>query len=428
MSATAAAKIFDAPAARSENVAIAQSSLMWRTALGRAHLARPDRHLLRGVPELGTAMAIRRASGATSGRSRRRSSCAARCPTRFDLSAAAGYRWLVFKPDRNFDFDGPTAGNQPALALRRRGGRGLGGARRRGARVPPVRRPGARRHVPARRPSLPRDRAAQRRLPDGAGRGDPDRAGAAGAGYAFHYNASNSFGETLIRHIAFARVADRAALRFLPGGARGSAVRVLSRSDPGRADRRHQSDGRRQAVRHHRGREPIQRPRRPVARHRRRRCARSFATPSTPTSWAATAAPTAATPCCCRWRLPSRSNQSGSPSPRPSPASGRGRRSGPLSRLRNVGEGTGEGPRVRGGRLYIMPPMPPMPPIPPMPPPPPPPAGAGASSLGRSTISASVVTSSAATDAAFCSAERTTFVGSMTPASTRSSNSSVAAL
>src|SRR5204862_181691 len=34
MSATAAAKIFDAPAARSENVAIAQTSLMWRAALG----------------------------------------------------------------------------------------------------------------------------------------------------------------------------------------------------------------------------------------------------------------------------------------------------------------------------------------------------------------------------------------------------------
>lgn len=40
--------------------------------------------------------------------------------------------------------------------------------------------------------------------------------------------------------------------------------------------------------------------------------------------------------------------------------------------------------------------------------------------LGRSAISASVVSMSEATDAAFCSATRTTFVGSMTPASTRS--------
>ena len=41
---------------------------------------------------------------------------------------------------------------------------------------------------------------------------------------------------------------------------------------------------------------------------------------------------------------------------------------------------------------------------------------------------ASVVSSSDAIDDAFCSAERTTFVGSMTPAFTRSSYVSVAAL
>ena len=41
---------------------------------------------------------------------------------------------------------------------------------------------------------------------------------------------------------------------------------------------------------------------------------------------------------------------------------------------------------------------------------------------------ASVVNISEATDAAFCKATRTTLVGSMTPAFTRSSYSSVAAL
>jgi hypothetical protein len=35
-----------------------------------------------------------------------------------------------------------------------------------------------------------------------------------GAGYAFHHNASNSFGETLIRHIAIARVAAPLPLGF----------------------------------------------------------------------------------------------------------------------------------------------------------------------------------------------------------------------
>ena len=54
---------------------------------------------------------------------------------------------------------------------------------------------------------------------------------------------------------------------------------------------------------------------------------------------------------------------------------------------------------------------------------PPPPGIAGASffSSGISQISASVVSRSDAIDDAFCSAERTTLTGSMTPALTRSS-------
>ena len=53
-----------------------------------------------------------------------------------------------------------------------------------------------------------------------------------------------------------------------------------------------------------------------------------------------------------------------------------------------------------------------------MPPPPPPGIGASFFSSGISEISASVVSSSDAIDEAFCSAERTTFAGSMTPALT----------
>ena len=56
--------------------------------------------------------------------------------------------------------------------------------------------------------------------------------------------------------------------------------------------------------------------------------------------------------------------------------------------------------------------MPPMPPAPA--------AGAGLSS-GISEMTASVVRSSVLMEAAFCSAVRTTLVGSMTPAFTRSS-------
>src|SRR5690625_5452696 len=77
--------------------------------------------------------------------------------------------------------------------------------------------------------------------------------------------------------------------------------------------------------------------------------------------------------------------------------------------------------------------MPPMPPIPPIPPGIPPPAPIPPSSLspfldGFSTTTASVVSISAATDAAFSSAVRVTLVGSITPASIRSSYFSLLAL
>src|SRR5579875_1481669 len=71
---------------------------------------------------------------------------------------------------------------------------------------------------------------------------------------------------------------------------------------------------------------------------------------------------------------------------------------------------------------YIIPPMPPMPPMPP------PPAGAGWGFSGLSATSASVVSSSAAMDAAFWRAERVTLAGSMIPDFTRSVTSPVAAL
>src|SRR5690348_18125066 len=59
--------------------------------------------------------------------------------------------------------------------------------------------------------------------------------------------------------------------------------------------------------------------------------------------------------------------------------------------------------------------------------PPPPPPSAGFSSF-RWTTTHSVVSSSPAIDAAFCSAVRVTLVGSITPALIRSSYVSVAAL
>src|SRR4029077_15466130 len=67
--------------------------------------------------------------------------------------------------------------------------------------------------------------------------------------------------------------------------------------------------------------------------------------------------------------------------------------------------------------------------MPPMPPMPPPGGIAGADlSSGLSATMASVVSIRLATEAAFCSAVRTTLVGSMMPAFSRSSYSSAAAL
>ena len=59
---------------------------------------------------------------------------------------------------------------------------------------------------------------------------------------------------------------------------------------------------------------------------------------------------------------------------------------------------------------------------------PPPMGGIGLSSFGSSVIVASVVNNSAATDAAFSKATRTTLVGSMMPAAYMSQYSSVLAL
>jgi len=77
----------------------------------------------------------------------------------------------------------------------------------------------------------------------------------------------------------------------------------------------------------------------------------------------------------------------------------------------------GESGRVRcGPGAYIIPGIPPMPPMSGMPPPPPPPFGSG-----LSATMASVVSNRPDTDAACCSAVRTTLAGSMTPALIRSS-------
>jgi hypothetical protein len=208
LAATAAAKKFATEDASQEDVVIAQSSGAWRLALD-------DR----------TRLVV---SGAYYEAFQRRSSDPVRdaerrdfrsllplvqlgwLPSRaLDLTVGAGWRFLVYKPDRDFDFDGPTAsvdlrwvGQQDsgpdwevaggaALEHRDFGGPALSleGACNPPGLPCPSRTPRAddflTSHVEA-------TRTARVLL---------------GAGYAFHYNRSNSYGETVMRHFATARFA-----------------------------------------------------------------------------------------------------------------------------------------------------------------------------------------------------------------------------
>ena len=109
VTATAAAKVFDAAAARSETVAIAQSSLMWRAVLDDKTALAPSAAYYEAFQSWGP-------EGDPAGERRDFRSLS---PTlefrrvlspRLDFGINAGYRWLLFKPDRDFDFNGPTAG------------------------------------------------------------------------------------------------------------------------------------------------------------------------------------------------------------------------------------------------------------------------------------------------------------------------------
>jgi hypothetical protein len=216
VTATAAAKIFDAAPARSETVAIAQSSLMWRATIGPRTSLSPSAAYYeafqswapqgdpagerRDFRSLGPTLELRTGPS-----------------ERTDLGIAAGYRSLVFKPDRDFDFDGPTA----ALNLRwlhdadegadwelRAGGafehRRFGGPVQVSSCPPPSQN------------GLPCAGTATRVDDFVMAQTEVTRTGRLllSLGYAFQHNGSNSFGETLIRHIATARVATALPLGF----------------------------------------------------------------------------------------------------------------------------------------------------------------------------------------------------------------------
>jgi hypothetical protein len=208
VTATAAAKIFDAAAARSETVAIAQSSLLWRAAIGPRTSLAPSGAYYEAFQSWGPA-------GDPAGERRDFRSLSPvlelrTAPSeRTDLAFVAGYRWLVFKPDRDFDFAGPTAAvnlrwlydTETGADWEARVGaalehRGFGGP----AQV--ITCPGAQNGLPCLGPETRVDDFVMAQT-------EVTRTGRIllGLGYAFQHNASNSFGETLIRHVATARAA-----------------------------------------------------------------------------------------------------------------------------------------------------------------------------------------------------------------------------
>ena len=216
MSATVAAKVFDKSEARDEDVGIAESTLAWRAPLGaRTALALAgayyeafqreapppvygyDRRDFRSLtPALRASVALGEQA---------------------ELGVGAGYRVFVFKPDRSFDFQAPTASLDLRWARETENGGAEWEAAFRGAYE---RR--AFDSAPYVEPICPTTTGA---CPPVGGTGtrldhfvtgavDLSRTGRVllGAGYALHVNRSNSFGETVLRHFVTAHFA--AALPF----------------------------------------------------------------------------------------------------------------------------------------------------------------------------------------------------------------------
>jgi hypothetical protein len=218
LGATAAGKLYDARAATDEDVAIAQSSIAWAKTLGpRATLT-----LLGAYYEAFQAPAknLVDASERRDFRSLASTVQLGWVPAeRFDLSLIAGYRNFLFKPDRDDDFNAPTAAAElrwtrqisdadwevsagSAFEHRTFGGPAL-------FACPLVMTGGGDGGLFACASSDTRhDDFLMSHL-------DLLRVGAvlSGVGYALLYNRSNSYGETVIRHIATARFAG-----LLPGG------------------------------------------------------------------------------------------------------------------------------------------------------------------------------------------------------------------
>jgi hypothetical protein len=212
LNATVAAKYFDAPEARSENVAVAQAGAGWRVGLGES---------LRLTAAGAYYEAFQRTSPDPVVDADRRD-FRSLTPTlqlgwlaaqAVDVTLTGGWRWLTFKPNRDYDFAGPTAAADVRWALQQDDGPDW----ETGAGVSLEHRDFAGYAYadncpPAGLPCL----SAVPRLDDLlVAHAELTRTAVVllGAGYAFQYNWSNSAGETVMRHFAILRMAAR-----LPGG------------------------------------------------------------------------------------------------------------------------------------------------------------------------------------------------------------------
>ena len=219
LGATAAGKIYDAPAATDESVAIAQSSIAWAKTLGpRATLT------LAGTYYEAFQAPAKNLVDASERRDFRSAASTVQLgwvpAERFDLSVIAGYRNFLFKPDRDDDFNAPTA------AAELRWTRQIGDAdwevstgatfEHRTFGGPALTTDCAQELAGIPNQGVPACAGPDTRHDDFVmGHLDLLRVGEvlSGAGYALLYNRSNSYGETVLRHMATARFAAP-----LPGG------------------------------------------------------------------------------------------------------------------------------------------------------------------------------------------------------------------
>jgi hypothetical protein len=214
MSATFAAKVFGKSEARDEDVGIAETSLLWRAALGeRASLTLAGAYyeaFQRDLPPPADA------NGELDRRDFRSLTPTLRLAHTLgdhaEIGVAGGYRAFVFKPDRSFDFQAPTAGLDLRWARETEDG---------GADWEATFRAAYERRAfdgaPYVEPTCPDPTSGG--CPPVSGTGarldhfvtgalDVTRTGAvlAGLGYALHVNRSNSYGETVTRHFVTARL------------------------------------------------------------------------------------------------------------------------------------------------------------------------------------------------------------------------------